>query len=179
MESTDGSNFPAVEFQYTKDDFSAAYQLGCSLTRRGLLFFILIILSMCIAASFTSFIQRTPLWFQLSLPAGMALGAALWVLAIRAFAWSWIGRRTYARYPLAWHSRKIELRAEGLRYQSPRGEVTMLWRDFIKWRASSKTTLLYTAPGVFVHIPARFAALGFPIDDLKAALTREVGPPVR
>jgi hypothetical protein len=179
MESTDGSNFPAVEFQYTKDDFAAAYRLGFSLARRGLLFFILIILSMCMAAFFTSFILGTPLWFQLSLPACMALGAGLWVSAIRAFAFPWIGRRTYARYPLSQLSKKIELRPEGLWFQSPRGEVTILWRDFINWRVGSKTTLLYTAPNVFVHIPARLATLGFPIDDLKAALTRELGPPIR
>jgi hypothetical protein len=48
MQSTDGGNIPAVEFQYTKDDFYAAYQLGCSLTRRGLLFCILLTLLICI-----------------------------------------------------------------------------------------------------------------------------------
>ncbi|MBO0754449.1 MAG: YcxB family protein [Bradyrhizobiaceae bacterium] len=176
MESADGGNFPAVEFQYTKDDFSAAYQLGCSLTRRGLLFCILFILLICIAVFLY---EGSPLWFQLSLLACMALGVAPCVLALRAFLWPWIGRRTYSRYPLAQLSGKIELRPEGLRYQSPRGDVTIVWRDLIKWRANSKTTLLYTAPGLFVHVPARLAALGFPVDDLKAALTREVGLPVR
>jgi hypothetical protein len=59
-------------------------------------------------------------------------------------------------------SRKIELRPDGLRYQSPRCEVTIVWQDLIKWRVSGKTTLL-----------------DFPLDDLRAALTIEVGPPVR
>ncbi|MBO0754818.1 MAG: YcxB family protein [Bradyrhizobiaceae bacterium] len=177
MESTDGGIFPAVEFQCTKDDFAAAYHLGYSIPRRGLWYSILIIL--WIVAFFTSFINGTSLWYQLPLPAWVVLAAALCVLALRPFALRWIGRRTYARNPLAQLSRKIELRPEGLRYQSPRGDVTILWRDFIKWRANSKTTLLYTAPGMFVLIPARLAALGFPIDDLKAALTRELGPPVR
>src|SRR5215831_8234637 len=99
MESTDGGNFPSVEFQYTEDDYSAAYQLGFSLTRRGLLFYILFILLICIAAFFITSMLETPFWFQLSLPICMAFGVALYGLAIWAFAFPWVGRRTYARYP--------------------------------------------------------------------------------
>jgi hypothetical protein len=181
MESTDGGNFPAVEFQYTKDDFSAAYQLGCSLTRRGLLFCVLLILLICIGEFLLIHEgnEGGSLWFRLSLPARTALAVAPCLIAVRAFLWLWIGRLTYARSPLGQLSRKIELRPEGLRYQSPRGEVTIVWQDLIKWRAGSKTTLLYTGPTMFVHVPARLALLGFPLDDLRAALTREVGPPVR
>ncbi len=91
----------------------------------------------------------------------------------------WYGRHIYARQPLAHLTSRIDLRPEGLHFQSPRGESTILWRDFISWRASSKAVLLYLSPPLFLHIPARVSALGFPIDDLKATLTREIGAPQR
>ena len=165
--------------QYTKDDFVVAYRLASSFTRRGWLFLILSILLICIAAFFFFRYDGAPLRLQLLVPVYIALGYALYGLAARGLAVPWLGRRAYTGQPLAQLTRRIELRPEGLRFQSPRGETTILWRDLIKWRAIPKTTLLYASPSLFLLIPARLAALGFPMDDLKATLARELGPPVR
>ena len=179
METADNDGRPLFEFQFTRDDFAAAYQLHFVPTRSGGLLCALIVLAACTAVFFFLRYDNAPLWFQLLLPVCMALGGALAAIAAWAIFAPWLGRRTYARQPIAHLTTRITLRPEGLRVQSPRGESTLLWQDFISWRANSKTTLLYMSPHLFVHIPARLAALGLAADDLKAALAREIGAPRR
>ena len=92
----------------------------------------------------------------------------------------WRARRVYARYPLAKIARRFSLREDGLQMRNERGDITMLWSDFTRWRANRRTILLYTSPGgAFMLVPARLAERGFPIEGLKAALRRELGPPRR
>jgi hypothetical protein len=170
---------PSVEYQYTKDDYATAFQLHFTPTRFGWSICALIILIMFIALFFFLRAESASLWFQILLPVGAALGGVLGGFIGWAVICPWNGRRTYAKQPLAHLAKSIALRTDGLHSQSARGESTFLWRDFISWRTNSKTTLLYLSPHLFIIIPARFAALGFPTDDLKATLTREMGPPRR
>lgn len=173
------NTYPLVEYQYTKDDYATAFQLHFTPTRSGWPICALIVLAMCIAFLFFLRAESAPLLAQIIVPIGAALGGVLGGF----FAWAviapWKGRRIYAKQPLAQLAKSIALRADGLHSQSARGESTLLWRDFISWRTNGKTTLLYVSPHMFIIIPARFAALGFPTDDLKATLTREMGPPRR
>jgi hypothetical protein len=83
-------------------------------------------------------------------------------------------RRDFERRPLAQIEHVYELRKDGLRLASARGESVLLWRDFIHWRANEKAVLLYAAPRLFLFIPTRLAASGFPIEALKAALAVNV-----
>jgi hypothetical protein len=179
MEGANRHDYPSVEVQYTKEDFVAAYQLSTSFTRRDWLFLILSILLICIAAFFFFRYDGASLRLQLLVPVYIVLGYGLYGLAARTVGVRWLGRRAYAGQAPILLPDRIELRPEGLRFQSPRGESTILWRGFTKWRANSKTTLLYMTPGLFLTVPARFTALGFPMDDLKAALRRELGAPRR
>ena len=171
------STYPPVEFQYTKDDYATAFQLHYVPTRFRWLICALIVLTMCAAFFFFLRSESAPLWIQILLPICAALGGALSGVMGWAFISPWMGRHTYAKQPLAQLVQSIALRADGLHSQSARGEITFLWRDFISWRTSGKTTLVNVSPHMFIIIPARFAALGFPTDDLKATLTREIGPP--
>jgi hypothetical protein len=173
------SAYPPVEFQYTKDDYATAFQLHYAPTRFGWPVCALIVLIMCTAFFFFLRADNAPLWIQILLPICAALGGVLSGVIGRAFILPWMGRRTYAKQPLAQLVQSIALRADGLHNQSARGEITFLWRDFISWRTNSKTTLVHVSPHMFIIIPARFAALGFPTDDLKATLTREIGRPLR
>jgi hypothetical protein len=179
MKAVDNDSHPSAEFQLTKDDFAAAYQLHFVLTRSGWLFCALFVSASCTAMLFLLRYENAPLWVQLLLPVFMMLGGALAGTAAWAVFAPWLGRRTYARQPLARLTMRITLRPEGLRFQSSRGDSTLLWKDFISWRANSKTTLLYVSPHSFLHIPARLGALGFSTDDLKATLAREIGAPRR
>lgn len=173
------NTFPPVEYQYTKDDCAAAFQLHYTPTRFGWSICALIILAMCIAFFFFLRAESAPLLAQIIVPIGAALGGVLGGFFAWAVGSPWMGRRTYAKQPLAHLAKSITLRADGLHSQSARGEGILLWRDFISWRTNGKTTLLYISPHMFIIIPARFADLGFPTDDLKATLTREIGPPRR
>jgi YcxB-like protein len=83
-------------------------------------------------------------------------------------------RRDFKRRPLAQIEHVYELRKDGLWLASARGESVLRWRDFIHWRANEKAVLLYAAPRLFLFIPTRLAASGFPIEALKAALAVNV-----
>jgi hypothetical protein len=176
-ENTD--SHPLVEFQLGEDDFADAFQLHFTPTRSGWLWGVVILSVTCTAAFLLLRYDNAPLWFQLLLPVGAALSGTLAGFAFWAVRAPRAGRRTYARQPLAHLTRRIAVRPEGLRVQSPRGESTLLWQDFIAWRTNGKTTLLYTSPHLFVLIPARLAALGVATDELKASLAREIGAPRR
>lgn len=179
METASSDGHPSVELQATKDDFAAAYQLHFAMTRRGWLFCVVFIAVSCAGMFLLLRNDDAPLWVQLLLPVSMMLGGGLAGL----FAWAvfapWIGRRTYARQPLAQVATRITLRPEGLRFQSARGDSTILWKDFISWRSNGKTTLLYLSPYSFLHIPTRLDALGFATDGLRTALVRQIGAPRR
>jgi hypothetical protein len=170
---------PSVEYQYTKADYATAFQLHYTPTRFGWPICALIVLIMCIAFFFVLRAESAPLWIQILLPIGAALGGILGGVFAWAVGSPWTGRRIFAKQPLAHLAMSIALRTDGLHSRSARGESTLLWQDFISWRTNGKTTLLYASPHMFFIIPARFAALGFPTDDLKATLTREIGPPRR
>ena len=179
METAANDGHPSVEFQATKDDFAAAYQLHFVPTRAGWLFCTLFVSIGCVAMLYFLHHEDTPFWVQLLLPVFMLLGGVLAGTAAWAVFAPWLGRRTHARQPLAQVSTRITLRPQGLQFQSSRGDSTLLWKDFISWRANSKTTLLYVSPHSFLHIPTRLGALGFATDDLKATLAREIGAPRR
>jgi hypothetical protein len=176
MASADNDGHPSVEFQTTKADFADAYRLHFVPTRSGWLFCAVFVSVGCGVMFALLRHDNAPLWIQLLIPAGMALGGVL----AGATAWAvfapWLGRRTYARQPLAQVATRVTLRPEGLRFQSARGDSTLLWKDFIHWRGNSRTTLLYLSPYSFVHIPTRLGAQGFAADGLRAALAREIGP---
>ena len=170
---------PSVEFQATKDDFAVAYQLHFALTRGRWLFCILFLSAS--GAGMFAFLwhDNAPFWFLVLLPLAVVLGGSIAGL----FAWAvfapWLGRRIYARQPLAQVPSRITLRPDGMRFQSTRGDSTLLWKDFIFWRGNAKTTLIYLSPYSFLHIPVRVSAQGFAADGLRAALTREIGQPRR
>jgi hypothetical protein len=64
---------------------------------------------------------------------GIAVAAAIsyWIVPYRM-------RRDFQRRPLAQIEHVYELRKDGLRLASARGESVLLWRDFIQWRANEK-----------------------------------------
>jgi hypothetical protein len=177
VNTTDNSTYPSVTFNCTKDDFATAFQLHYVPTRSGWIVCALIILIGYTAFFFFLRSDGAPLSVQILLPLCVPIGGVLSAIFGWAIYMPWAGRRMHARQPLAHIPKSLALRAEGLHTQSERGESTMLWQDFIWWRANSKTTLLYLSPCMFILVPARLAALGFPIDDLKGALEREIGPP--
>jgi hypothetical protein len=175
METADNDGHPSVEFQASKDDFAAAYRLHFVPIRLATLIVALIVLALCAAMFALLRHDNAPLRIQLLVPACMALAGVLSGLIAWALFAPWFGRRTFSRQPLAHVPTRITLRPEGLRFQSSRGDSTLLWKDFTSWRANSKTTLLYLSPSLFLHIPTRLTSPGFAADGLRAALTREIG----
>jgi len=107
------------------------------------------------------------------------IGSLLLVTVISFVLIPWSERRVYAKTPLHQLPRRIALRADGIETQSERAHGMLRWGDFVRWRSNARTTLIYVSPQQYLLFPARLASLGFPLDELKAALTRELGPPKR
>ncbi|MGA2042689.1 MAG: YcxB family protein [Roseiarcus sp.] len=172
-EPAGGAAGPAIEFTYVVADFIASYKLAAAPTRRIRLVGALGALAVGAFLFAVEDSRLAALLIWLPALAGAAIGGLLqWAVYV-----PWRARRIYGRYPLADRPRRFSLEREGLRIGSERGEILMSWRDFTRWRANGETILLYTSPGgAFVPVPARLAALGFPIEALEAALTRELGP---
>jgi hypothetical protein len=179
MATSDGDGHPSVEFQATGQDFAAAYRLHFVPTRSSGSIFGLVVLALCAVEFAFLRYDNAPLATQLLAPAGMAAVGVLIVFAGWALFAPWYGHRTFSRQPLAHVATRVTLRPDGMRFQSARGDSTLLWKDFVSWRGNAKTTLLYLSPGLFLHIPTRLGALGFAADGLRAALKREIGPPRR
>ena len=175
MATANSDGHPSVEFQATGEDFAAAYRLHFVPIRSHALIFALIVSALCATMFGLLSYENAPLWRRLLVPAGLALTGVLTGFVAWALFAPWYGHRTFSRQPLAQVSTRITLRPEGLRFRSSRGDSTLLWKDFIFWRANVKTTLLYLSPSLFLHIPARLGSLGFAADGLRAALTREIG----
>ena len=161
------------EFRYSAEDYVAAYQLQAAPTRRLLLYAVLMVL-----ACATFFYFATDPDFALWSLGWLPVTVVVWYAIIWTVLVPWRARHTYARHPLAHMPIRLSLRPEGLHSEHPRGTSTLLWKDFIRWRAGRKTVLFYTSPRIFMHVPARIAESGFPYEELKAALARELGPPV-
>jgi hypothetical protein len=165
-----------VEFVYTAEDFVASYKLAATPTRRTWLLYLLA--SVALFAFLTGPDDSWPKILVVTLSwLGLAIlgGLLQWGVYV-----PWRARRVYARYPLAKVARRFSLREDGLQMRNERGDITMHWSDFTRWRANRETILLYTSPGgAFMLVPARLEERGFPIEGLKAALRRELGPPRR
>jgi hypothetical protein len=104
-------------------------------------------------------------------------GGAIGMFAVSRVCRPWLACRLYAKYPLAHLEHKLTLRSEGITLQSPRGIISLQWKDFLRWRTNGKTTLIYTSPNTFIIVPTRLAEVGFPMDRLKVELLHGLGPP--
>jgi hypothetical protein len=160
----------ATIFRYQAQDFAEAHQLHTRLLRKHMIALTIFFIAAA-SAAFVLIDDRVAV-------AIVCVGGALGGIALAAAMYHWIVpyrmRRDFERRPLAQIEHVYELRKDGLRLASARGESVLLWRDFIHWRANEKAVLLYTAPRLFLFIPTRLAASGFPIEALKAALAVHV-----
>ncbi|MDE2578712.1 MAG: YcxB family protein [Hyphomicrobiales bacterium] len=155
-----------VAFRYEAQDHVEAQRLHARLRPGGWLFLAAIALTALTFAYFRDHDLRALAFAIFGGAASGALGLALYRYGLLTA----LAKRTYARYPLAQLERSVTLTPEGLRYFSARGDYHLQWSDLIGWRANDKMLLLYTAPRLFVPVPARLAALGFPFEAMKQAV---------
>jgi hypothetical protein len=168
---------PTILLNYIPDDYAAAYQqfwLGPKWRRDTA-----IAAGVLLVSSFLLLylLLGEPISVSMNISAFGLLGGIVIALVGWRFWMPALGRRYFKVHPLAHITTSMSILPEGLRFKSSRGQTTVLWKDFIGWRADGKSTLLFPSPGVFYVIPTRLHSAEFPITDLHAALFREVGPP--
>ena len=178
LETHPNDDAASVEFRYAATDLIAAYQLHRTSTRRRL---ILSVLGCIVAAAVCVYLgeKRGATAYTIVVLILSAVVAALYGLAAVYVYLPWRARRNFANSPLSHLKLKLTLQSEGITLQSPLGVTTLPWKDFLRWRANGKTTLIYASPTLFFHFPARLAELGFPMERLKIELSRGLGPPLR
>ena len=165
-----------VTFNYTPEDYAAAAQFQFLSGRPGPLFASVVLVVCCVALFSIVHAKGAPIWIALMVPATVMSALAAIVVALWKFVIPWLGRRSFAKHPLAHLTRSLSLRSDGLHFETERGATVVLWRDIIKWRNDHRTILIFLAPQLKILIPMRWVDGGFPIAELRAALTREVGP---
>ncbi|MBA8882068.1 YcxB family protein [Phyllobacterium myrsinacearum] len=159
-----------TEVKYTKQDFIRAQQLHSAPRIRDWVVLLLIGIP---TGLFALDDHRKSIW--LLIPAGMILVGAV----MRWIYTPWFASRNYNMQPLAHVVLSFAFDPDCLWSRSERGESKLLWKDFIRWRSNDTSVLLYMSPSMFLVIPARIGASGFPIAELKHALDNNVGPAVR
>lgn len=172
---------PSAQLQYTKDDYTAAQKLHWSLSIRAKWAYGLLIIC---SAAVALILQATPsaAWYRswahswAPVFAFMPIFALVYYYCLIWFYVQFFVPRNFNKNPLAQLPQRLTLTPEGIRCESDRGVSTILWQDFIKWRANGKLTLAYLSPRLFIIFPARLATAGFPMDRLKEKLTEEFGP---
>jgi hypothetical protein len=158
-----------VELRYTKQDYIAAQKLHWRLSIRGKwvcgLFIIssaavaLILLAMPSAALYRSW---APLFAFLPIFTLVYRYCLIW------FYVRFVATRNFKKQPLMQLPQRLTLLLEGIRYESDRGTTTLIWRDFIKWRADGKLVLAYLSPRLPVHdVPNTTRHSGLPDGRLK------------
>lgn len=177
-----------VELRYTKEDHIAAQKLHSSLSSsakwlHGLLISLgaLAYILLTLRPVAWSYISRESwlLWIVIYGSVGGVAFSLIWRSCLSWFYLPFVAARNFKKHPTAQLPERVTLTPEGIRCESDRGVFTLLWKDFIKWRANSEVILAYLSPQLFMIYPARLATAGFPIDRLKETLTRELGPPER
>ena len=170
-----------VQLQYTKDDYIAAQKLHWSLSIRAKWVYGFLIISSAVVALILS---ATPwaAWYRSSAHSWAPFFAFVPILVLIYYycvIWFYVlvvAPRGFQKHPVLQLPQRLTLTSDGIRYESDRGVSTLLWQDFIKWRADGKLTLAYLSPRLFIIFPARLATAGFPMDRLKEKLTEELGP---
>jgi hypothetical protein len=167
----------SVQLQYTKQDYIAAQKLHWSLSSRGKWVYGVFIVSsaaVAIILSATSSAARYHSWAPFF--AFVPIVTLVYYYCLISFYVLVVAPRNFKKHPIFQLPQRLTFTSEGIRYESERGMSTLLWQDFIKWRANGKLTLAYLSPRLFMIFPARLAMAGFPMDRLKEKLTEELGP---
>lgn len=167
-----GAERPAgTPLLYTRQDFVDAIQLHARMTpRRWILF--LAFYAFVLAVAFYN-IEK---WDERAVfTIASALGGSVFYCFGRFVYNPWFAGRQFSRQPLAQIENVVALTPDGVSFASERGDMRLLWSDFIDWRADSRTIIMFRAPRLFMIVPTRLAAQGFPIDELKSALERHLG----
>jgi len=117
--------------------------------------------------------QRFGFWAFIWMPFAAVFGGWLVLRLIAPLQ----AQRRFASDKAAGRGLDITLESDGIRTRNERGENLIRWREIVRWRADARTVLVYLSPRLFLHFPTRLAAQGFPIEALRQALQKEVGPP--
>jgi hypothetical protein len=102
-------------------------------------------------------------------------GGVVGHLASRYVVAPWQTRRQYRSYPAAQEQLEAELDADGVRFRTDQADALVKWSHVIKWREDEEFVLIYQNPRLYHILPKSLARNGFDINELVAALKRNIG----
>jgi hypothetical protein len=107
---------------------------------------------------------------------GGVIGGVLGGLFVPKVVNPWLLRRHYRRYKAAHDEQRVSLSDDGLQFATVDAAGRVPWAKILKWRFNADYVLVYPMPRLYYIIPTSLAEQGFDIEQLKAELTRHVGP---
>lgn len=107
---------------------------------------------------------------------GMVLGGAALALLIPWVITPWMARSHYRRYKGMQDEFGIALAEDGLRFESPHAEGTLVWEHVYQWREDARFILVYPMPRLFHFVPKSLAQQGFDVEAVAEQLRRRLGP---
>jgi len=155
---------------YTRQDFLDALLLHGRMTRRRLAFFSILMVALVALCLVTDSWEE-----RLTTAAAAALGGVVFYLLGRYLYYPWLAGRQFSKQPLSTLPQTVSLADDGIVFASERGAMRLLWSDFFGWDANDRVIILKTSPRLFMIIPSRIAANGFPIEKMKRALETSLG----
>jgi hypothetical protein len=161
-----------LSLQISRDDFVDAALLSSRITRPALIRHIIVAL-ICAAMLFYAGGVTWGIAALILIPILMLLlreGVHLLYVPCRA-------RRDYATYRRLKHNGQVGLEPEGLRFIDDDSNLLLRWEDFLKWRQSPKTTIMYMSPRIYIQLPERLASAGFDMQAVRDNLLMIIGKP--
>ncbi len=89
----------------------------------------------------------------------------------------WSARRSYRIRKSLQDRVEVAVSEEGIRFQSPIGNVLMPWDYFIKWRRGRELILVFSGPRLFHMLPRHFFADDETFAKVAALIEVELGAP--
>jgi hypothetical protein len=106
---------------------------------------------------------------------GAAIGGNLLPFILRKYVAPWRLRAHYAKYRQMRKPLTIAVANDGIKFESEDGVGVLKWPDIHHWRENDLLILIYLAPKIYHLVPKRIVEDGFPLEELKAGLIRNVG----
>jgi YcxB-like protein len=161
------------QFNLDQQDFISAQMLHTKVTRRQVL-----IWGACLVVSATLmlFLQRIP-W--LLVPCAGIFGGLIGALFTKTvYRWLFLPRRSaklFQQQKSLRHEITYTWDAQNLRVENERGQGTIPWADYLKWRENERLFLLYQSDVLFNVLPKRIFAHGSDLDAFRTILLANIG----
>ncbi len=158
-------------FTITERDYVRAMVLFSKIKRKAASIYLAIVVALALAALILPF----PFWlFAIGPLVGGIVGGVLFHFGLTQF----MAKRHYRKYKAIQEPIAIQLKDEGVWFESADYSGVVKWEKIYRWRQNNNYLLIYPMPRLFHIIPKTVADSGFDLSSLIETLQTKVGKPI-